>query len=216
MNNVIDQINNLHDDIITSVTRSIISEGELQSYEIVWKQLQDIAAKEIGKILRRKFPNSVITIPKTKSTYPDIKLTINNSNYAIDIKCHEIQLNPWYDMARLDTYIESRYNKFEEEWELLIQYDSETKQFIKAYFGLFRDFVGYDARCDGLKYRPYDGKIRPKTWYEIENNITYWDTEERFLEGLRNSQINRWKTNIESHLIPLLTDDEMQEFKSLF
>jgi hypothetical protein len=54
-----------------------------------------------------------------------------------------MQKNPWFDMARLDTIIVERINKYDEEWELVIKYDSETKKFLKAYFNLFRDVVWY-------------------------------------------------------------------------
>jgi hypothetical protein len=79
MDNVSQKVNELHDELISSVTSKINSKiSELHSYQIVWKQLQDVAVEEIQSILEREFPDSKITIPKSKSTYPDLKLTKNH------------------------------------------------------------------------------------------------------------------------------------------
>ncbi|MCF7883346.1 MAG: hypothetical protein K9M95_04380 [Candidatus Cloacimonetes bacterium] len=216
MNDVITKINGLKETFITKVTEKIVAEGKLQSYEIVWKQIQDIAAKVIKDILIQEFPSCEIIIPKSKSTYPDIKMILDRKVFAIDIKCAELQKDPWYDMARLDTIFEKRIDVYEEEWEFLIKYDSETAEFKQAYFGLFREFVGYREDSGGVKYRPYDGKLRPKTWSEFDNNVIYWDTEEKYHEGIKKSQIHRWKENIKKHLAPILNDEEKEDFKSLF
>lgn len=212
MPSIVETINTLSETIIEEVTEKILEQTELDSYEIVWKQLQDIAAEQLRIILEREIPDISIVIPKSKSTYPDIKIIRGNDKYAIDIKCSEIQKNPWYDMARLDTINEKRHSLYLEEWELLIQYDSETKKFLKCYFGLFREFVGYNKLCEGIKFRPYDGKVRPKTWDEFENGTVYWKSHEDFLRGVRNSQIQRWKNNIANHLVPILSEEEKEEF----
>ncbi len=132
------------------------------------------------------------------------------------MKCSEIQKNPWYDMARLDTIVEARLKKYEEEWEFLIQYDSESNKFLKCYFGLFREFVGYNSKSEGVKFRPYDGKVRPKTWDEFEKQTIYWNTLEEFIIGISNSQIYRWKSNISQHLVPILNEAQKQEFIDIF
>lgn len=124
--------------------------------------------------------------------------------------------NPWFDMARLDTVEKKRINPYDEEWELVIKYDSETKKFLKAYFNLFREIVGKRNDCNGVKYRPYDGKLRPKSWADFENNKIYWQTKENFLKGIRNSKIHRWREYIRKILIPILTNNEKKEFKRLF
>lgn len=216
MDNVIDKINGLKTQILDTVTTSLHEVAELDSYEIAWKQMQDIAAKEIENIIKQNIPNCKIIIPKSKSTYPDVKIIVSDKQYAIDIKCAEKQKDPWFDMARMDTFIESRYNIYDEEWELLLQYDSQTKKFIKAYFGLFHEFVGKHSRVNGIKFRPYDGKIRPKTWSDFDDNVIYWQTKDDFLTGLKTSQIARWKSNISKYLIPLLSDEERNQFSDLF
>jgi hypothetical protein len=216
----ISKINELGPTFVKNVTKAIndkIKEtGNLDHYEIVWRQIQIIAADEIKSILEDNFSGCKITIPKSKSTYPDIKLEYQGEIFAIDIKVNEMQKNPWFDMARLDTIISERLEKYDEEWELVIKYDSETKKFIKAYFNLFRDVVGIRKECEGVKYRPYDGKLRPKDWAVFESNETYWPSKDKFLEGIKNSQKHRWKILIKDTLIPILQEEDKEEFKKLF
>jgi hypothetical protein len=217
---VINKINMLGPTIVKNVTTAINKEiedvGDLDHYDIVWKQLQTIAIKQIKLILQNNFAGCKIPTLKSKSTYPDIKMEYQGGVFAIDMKSNECQKNPWFDMTRLDTIMIERRESFDEEWELVIKYDSQTKRFLKAYFNLFREVVGIREECNGVKYRPYDGKIRPKSWDDFENNNIYWANKKDFLRGIRNSIIHRWKENIANILILLLTDDEKAAFKKLF
>ncbi|MBD3351143.1 MAG: hypothetical protein GF364_06630 [Candidatus Lokiarchaeota archaeon] len=215
MNNTILKINSLKSKFEEKITCAF-SKIELDNYQIAWKNTQDITTKEVKRILENEFDSIDITIPKSKSTYPDIKIENEDGIFAIDIKSNESQKNPWFDMARLDTIFQERINKYDEEWEIVIKYDSETKKFLDVYFLLFREVVGIRDECNGVKYRPYDGKIRPKSWKDFDNNVIYWKTKEEFLIGIKNSLKHRWKKNIEEHLIPKLNIDEKIEFRKLF
>ena len=183
--------------IIKKVTEAIKREigkgGTLNDYKIVWNQLQDIASSQIGKILLKNFPKCKITITKSKSTYPDIKMEYNGFIIAIDIKTSESAKDPWYDIARLDTIIKSRIDKYDEEYELVVKYDSKTKKFIKMFFETLRDTVGLNPKSEGVKFRPYDGKLRPKTWAEFDSKKTYWKTKTKFLYGIEKSRKYRWR-----------------------
>lgn len=183
---------------------------------IAWKKMQDVAAQEIVQILSEYLTGSEISCPISKSTYPDIKISNSDGLFAIDIKVNEDSKNPWFDMARLDTIVNERLEKYQEEWEFVIRFDSTTGKFLKAYFNLFREVVGIRNECMGLKYRPYDGKIRPKTWWDFDNDIVYWKTKEEFLKGLELSLKHRWKENLKEHLIPKLSEQEKKEFRELF
>lgn len=189
-----------------------------EDYITAWKALQDEAAEVVVDILKPLLPNCEFYIPKGKSTYPDIKITAPNGDlYAIDVKCNEASKDPWFDMARLDTIYKERINKYVYEWELIIKYDSEDNgKFLKAYFLKFREVVGMRPDCKGIKYRPYDGKVRPKTWSDFDNEIVYWKTDDDFHKGIDISLIYRWKENIKSTLVPKLTDEQKKEFKALF
>ena len=101
----ISTINGLNSEIIQKVSTELDKlKGKIDDYEIAWKQLQDISAKAVIEILVKKLPNNYsISSPKSKSTYPDIKIEGSEGNYAIDIKGNESSKNPWFDMARIDT-----------------------------------------------------------------------------------------------------------------
>lgn len=203
---------------IKSVTAAINKEvkgGDLDDYLIVWKQLQNIAAPVIKDILETNFPDAIVSIAQSKSTYPDVKLEIDSFKIAIDIKSNESSKEPWFDIARLDTIINSRLKKFDEEYELVVKYDSKSKKLIKIFFDTLRATVGLKKECYGVKYRPYDGKLRPKTWGEFENNIIHWNTKEEFLQGIENSRKFRWKTLVKEY-VNSLTSKEKTEFKRIF
>ncbi len=210
-------INELKPRIIEDVSPKLakIKEGT-KDVAIAWKKMQDVAAKEIISLISVQLPDSIITSPTSKSTYPDIKIVNTEGQFAIDIKVNEDSKQPWFDMARLDTMLADRLDKYIEEWEFVIRFDSSNGQFIKAYFNLFREVVGIRDECDGVKYRPYDGKVRPKSWADFDNEVVYWDNKEKFLTGINNSIKHRWKMNIKKHLVPKLSSDEKKEFKKLF
>ena len=186
-----EKILSLRTEIINSVTRAIkaeVGEGDLDCYLIVWNQLQNIASPVIEKILKRAFHGAKISLAKSKSTYPDIKMEWRDFKIAIDIKSNESSKEPWYDIARLDTIIKSRLEKYDEEYELVVKYDSKTKKLLKMFFEILRDTVGIRKDCEGVKYRPYDGKLRPKNWGDFNERKTYWPTKEIFLLGIERSK----------------------------
>lgn len=202
-------------DNVTEAINNEIGDGDLDDYSIVWNQLQKIASPEIKRILEKNLERAKIIIAKSKSTYPDVRMEWSGFKIAIDIKSNESSKDPWYDIARLDTIIETRINKFDEEYELVVKYDSETKKLIKMFFELLRDTVGIRGECKGVKYRPYDGKLRPKTWKDFDEGITYWETKEQFLQGIENSKKYRWKELAKVHS-KTLTKNEKKEFREIF
>ncbi len=143
MPTTIDKINALHETIEKAITLEMQKlYGEIDDYEIAWRQLQKVATKVIVVLIQKALPDAIITVPASKSTYPDIKIETKEGLFAIDIKANEAQKNPWFDMARLDTIFKERILKYKEEWELVIKYDRQTKVFLEAYFLLFREAVG--------------------------------------------------------------------------
>ena len=117
--------------------------------------------------------------------------------------------------ARLDTILAKRIYKFDEEYDIIIKYDKKSKKVINVYFELLRDTVG-KTKDGGIKYRPYDGKLRPKNWKDFENEVTYWNNKEEFIKEIKRTQIQRWKRYIITIMRPVLTDNEKVEFKKLF
>lgn len=210
-------INGLKAEIVKVVSEKLSAEANSShDVAIAWKKKQDDAVEAIKDLLAKHLPDSKITSPKAKSTYPDIKIVNAEGAFAIDIKVNEDSKNPWFDMARLDTMLESRIDKYIEEWELVIKFSNTDGKFIKAFFNLFREVVGYNKYSGGIKYRPYDGKVRPKTWADFDSDKIYWNTKEEFLVGIEKSIKYRWKSNISKHLVAKLSEAEKEEFKKLF
>ena len=209
------KILSLKPQLIKRIREAIEKEGKLNNYLIVWDQLQKIASLVIVKILKEAFPEAEFTISKSKSTYPDVKMELEGFKVAIDIKSNESSKEPWYDIARLDTIIESRINKFNEEYDLVIKYDSETNKLLKIFFETMRETVGIREECRGVKYRPYDGKVRPKSWADFDNGVVYWKTKDAFLKGIEISKKYRMKELIKEHW-KNLTEEERQEYRDSF
>jgi hypothetical protein len=213
-----EKIINAHKNELVEVVNSKLKKltSGTEDYITAWKKLQDVAVEEMIVVLQRILPDSVISSPTSKSTYPDIKISNEEGTFAIDIKANESSKDPWFDMARLDTMLEERISKYIEEWEMVLKYDSTNGKFVCCYFNLFREVVGIREECSGIKYRPYDGKVRPKSWADFTSNKIYWDTKEKFLEGIERSLKHRWKENIKAHLVPKLSEEEKEDFKKLF
>ena len=206
----------LGSEIIKDVTEAINNEvkksGSLEHYKVVWNQLENLASPQIQKILEKHFPKCKITIGKSKSAYPDIKMEFEGFIFAFDIKSNESSKDPWYDIARLDTIEESRLKKFDEEYDLVVKYDSETRKLLDMYFETLRDTVGIREECQGIKYRPYDGKVRPKSWKDFAEGKTYWSTKEKFIDGIKKSKKYRFLELTKTHLKGL-TKEEKEEFR---
>lgn len=208
----------LGSEIIGAVKKSIlekVGEGDLNDYKVVWKQLQDIAGDAIKAILEKNFEGATITIPESKSAYPDVKMEYQGHKIAFDVKSNESSKDPWYDIARLDTIELKRLAKFNEEYDLVVKYDSKTKKLLEIYFEPLRCTVGYNGKCKGVKFRPYDGKLRPKSWADFENKKVYWKTKEAFAKAVKNSKMFRRK-NLIKQWIKDMTAIETNQLKGLF
>lgn len=205
-------------DIINSVKTNILrvqNEQGLDDYKIGWKLLQETAIPAIKQILSNKLPGVTFEVSESKSTYPDLKMIYKDYTIAIDIKSNEEEKDPWYDIARLDTIEEKRLKVFDEEYDLVVKYSSENKSLKDVYFEYMRHTVGKSPN-GGVKYRPYDGKLRPKTWEEFDKGTIYWEKKEDFKKGILVSQKNRWHDLIKDCLIPVLNNNEKEKFRKLF
>ena len=75
--------------------------------------------------------------------------------------------------------------------------------------------VGFNKKCKGVKFRPYDGKLRPKSWEEFDKGIIYWKTKADFLKGIETSKKYRWLLLTKEHS-KQLSDEEKKEFRDLY
>jgi len=165
-------------------------------YKTIWSHFQKTSVKRLTDMIEKKFPGAVIYVTKTKSGFPDIKITYQNKVYAIDIKSGASNMDPWYDIARLDTIFKERLEKYDEEYDIVIKYDQSNGMVENIYFEPMYQTVGKDSNSGGVKFRPYDGKLRPKSWEMFEKSEAYWVSKEEFIEGVKKSMYYRMKVFI--------------------
>ena len=66
MMDIIQKINNLEKQIVDAVSKELNKlYGEIDNYQIAWKQLQDISTKAIIHVLKAEIPDANITLPKS-------------------------------------------------------------------------------------------------------------------------------------------------------
>lgn len=197
-----------------SVFKSFQGVESKGNYKIIWDHFQRTAIKKIVSIIKEEFPNAVVKVTKSKSTYPDIKIIYGRDVFAIDIKSNESGREPWYDIARLDTIFEKRLDKYAEEYDIVIKYDRDTGKVENVFFEPMYRTVGIYSDSGGVKYRPYDGKLRPKSWEMFEAGTAYWDSKERFIWAVRRSLNYRRRKFIEEWWKELPKEDK-EELKKL-
>lgn len=181
----------IFDSIIPELKRTILkSFQEYDSkggYKIVWEEFEDIINIPLNKLVLKAFPAPIDIIKtKTKSRFPDWTIIWRNKIYAIDVKSGENVMDPWYDMGRLDTFEKRHLAKYEDEYYITIKWKKEKDKVkvLDTFIEPFYKSCGYDTNTKGIKFRPYDGKLRPKSWKDFETNKSYWNTKEQFLKGL--------------------------------
>jgi hypothetical protein len=206
---MIDYIEKNKQSIIDFINNGLISKGQNNSeYITVWKEYEEQGCELFLQYLKDKI-DFKFQKAESKSVYPEIIIFYENKKYAFDFKVSVDSANPQYDIARIDTF-EDRLIKYDEQFEIVIKYNT-THGVVNVYIEKIKDVIGYNKKSKGVKYRPYDGKIRPKTWDDFKNNKTYFKTYEDLLIGIKNSKINRnkilfetWKKEFSSDEIKLI------------
>ena len=179
-----------------------------QNYEVVWKQYQTQVCECFIKLLKTNgFTNIVSTIKK--STYPEFTVIHDGGLYAFDVKVSIDTENPMYDIARLDTFVD-RINKYKQEYEVIVKYNVNSGV-NNVYFEDICSVIGINKNQKGVvKFRPYDGKIRPKTWKDFDNQKKYFNNKKELIEGIRKAQILRNK-NLFEKWKKEFSSDELKE-----
>jgi hypothetical protein len=161
-------------------------------FRSVWEDFEDV----INPVLITFLTSAPLSIPtrqiieaSSKSVYPDLKVENENKLYAIDVKSGEDGRNPWYDIGRLDTYEETHLDKYAAEYCITVRWVGRpVARVVDVYIEPTYRSVGYRPAANGVLYRPYDGKLRPKSWIEFETGVSHWRDMNHFREGLANSR----------------------------
>jgi hypothetical protein len=166
------------------------------NYKVVWDEfeaiIEPLLVEHLVSVVPGLKPNQVQKA-SSKSVYPDFKVDYRDRLYAIDIKSGESTKDPWYDMGRLDTYKKDHLDKYAAEYCITIKWsgDSGSVRVVDVYVEPTHASVGFNPRSDGIKYRPYDGKLRPKSWTDFDEGKVYWPNIEAFRVGLEKSMMYR-------------------------
>jgi len=187
-------------DLKRKILDAFNSQATKAGFRSVWEHFEDVINPVLIDFFTRpplSVPRSDITVAKSKSVYPDLKIRYRGKNYSVDVKSGEDHINPWYDMGRLDTYEESRLQKYAEEYCITVRWRNRAApEVIDVYIEPAYKSVGYRAESDGVLYRPYDGKLRPKPWLDFESGTSHWHDLEHFKRGLENSRDYRRRSFI--------------------
>lgn len=210
-------LNDSKAEIIKSISQALTSvKKEKFDYKSSGLIFEVTAQDALIGLLSKIFPKGNIRKAKGKNEYPDVSLETGDGKYAIDIKASAGDKDPEFDIARIDTMMNTRINVFKEEWEIVIKYEKKSGKLIDVFFMLQREIVGVHKLSGGIKYRLYDGKVRPKSWKDFDGNKIYWATKEDFIKGIKISFDYRWTALISNHLVPNINDEEKARYTKLF
>lgn len=195
--------------IITSLILNYLTEQTQnnENYEVVWKEYQTQVCEILIEYLKENGYSDILVTTK-KSTYPEFTVVEGKNKYAFDVKVSVDTQNPAYDIARLDTF-SKRLNVYKNEYEIIVKYSINSGA-IDVYFEPLHNVIGIHRNKQGIvKFRPYDGKVRPKTWEDFDNNINHFNNKLELMNGIRQAQIFRNKQLVESWKNEF-TNDEYQ------
>ena len=138
-------------------------------------------------------PETHVKRTKSKSAFPDLESQAFDKRIAVEVKSGD-QSHAWWDIARLDTVEEKRLAEFVKEYEIVIMYDQGSGSVVDVFVEEMWQTAG--RRGDEVLYRPYDGKIRPKSWGMFKKGESLWASEAEFREALVRTKLKRRLTMI--------------------
>ena len=209
----------LRDYIASNLQDRVMSKG-LNDYQIFGKQVEDLISDLIEEYLNDKKIKYVATRAKNKNSFPDLKLNINNLEYALEHKSGRSD-KAGNDLGTLRSY-KQKIKKFEDRiYCVFVKYSvcSNNNITIDAvYFDKMYKFVGNfpsSKRNDILCYREKDGNLRPKSWECFEKNIAYTKTLKEFENNIQETIKYRALQLVLKHMKDLTKDDRETVYKEL-
>lgn len=185
-------------------------------YKSGWLVFEAAVQETLINYLSKKIKNAKIYKAEGKNEYPDVTVETEDGKFAIDVKASTSEKDPEFDIARIDTIKKSRLDIFTDEWEIIIKYEKKSGRLVNVFFLLLREIAGIHKLSGGIKYRLYDGKVRPKSWKDFDNEKVYWHSKEEFLNGIKKAFDYRWTALISNHLVPNIGDEEKKKYVALF
>jgi hypothetical protein len=184
------QVESLRSNFIDQMKKkSTRTDIELNSYS---KFFEDVGIEIVEDILKS---NGYTIIPTPRNQYPEVKFTDGKSLYAIDIKTARACSDPQFDLCYLSLYEEMNYKAYDEEWVLIVKYDSNktiNTSLVDCYFEKLHNVAAlqktrqYAGRV--LSKGGHELKIRPLSWQKIHDRNFDITDKEKFLELIKYTQ----------------------------
>lgn len=202
------------EDFVFTNANKIINENKYD-YTTFGKEIEPI----LSFCLRKYFANfhniddSNFYDAPDKNYFPDLTLF---DNIAIEFKSAINTAQPENDMGTLNSW-GKKIKKFGDNiYYVFVKYsiNGNLAQIENIYFDKVYNFIGINS--DGLlRYREKDGNLRPKSWNDFENDISYCNSLEGFIEGLEHSRSYRAYRLVEKHLKDV-TDQDFTKLKNKY
>jgi hypothetical protein len=206
---------------------SRITEKKFSNYENFGKEFEPEISSAIKIFLEdRKIMFEVKEAPN-KNYFPDLILTIDDIDYAIDYKCGLYKkfglpsLEPANDLGTITSYpkkieqfknniicIFIKYSIQKIDNTNVVTLDSIYIDHLYKFVG--RRLVGHKQMT---KYREKDGNLRPKKWKDFDDNISYFDSLEEFQNALSSAE-NYRNQQLFFKILPKLSKIDLIESKS--
>ncbi|ELB2056874.1 hypothetical protein QNZ53_002082 [Vibrio parahaemolyticus] len=196
-----------------------VNQQSLSDYEIFGKQVEGLVCNLVSNYFEESEFSATFSRAKNKNEFPDLKVTVNSVNYALEIKAGESSTGPGNDMGTLRAYPKKLEDYNDNIYCIFIKYSKPTGTGLivvnDVYFEKIYKFIG---RMSGnpllLKYRKKDGNLRPKCWNDFESSTNYFSTKSEFETAIVHTNSYRSESIIIEHL-ERLSDSALNKVKRI-
>lgn len=211
----------LREYILKNLQRKVTEKG-LYDYQTFGKEVETEISDLIEDFLNLKQTKYNVERAKDKNDFPDLKITIDDEEYAFEYKAGESSKGPSNDMGTLKAYSE-KIEKFEDRiFCIFIKYSKDTKkrQIIieNVFIAKIYEFIGIlssSSRDDILKYRKKDGNLRPKVWKDFDQDKVYINNLNDFKIGINETISYRANELVLEHIDDLKYEDAKKIYNKL-
>ncbi|NLG05681.1 MAG: hypothetical protein GX567_17930 [Clostridia bacterium] len=172
-----------------------IIDGGYSNYEIFGKEAESPISSTIEEFLSTNGYIYTAKKAKDKNEFPDLEIVINGTKYALEHKagiCNnkgEVKRSPANDMGTINAY-PTKIGKYSDNiYCTFVKYsvlDNDTINIEDVYFDKIYTFIGRGTGFDmQLQYREKDGNLRPKSWQDMADDVTYFATLPNFESALK-------------------------------
>lgn len=199
--------------------QTLVTKKGLKNYQTFGKDVEDLISDLVKEYLNNKQIKYKATLAKNKNDFPDLKLFINNLNYAFEYKAGRSD-KVANDLGTLDSY-QKKITEFGDRiYCIFIKYSIDKNNIIidNVYFDKIYRFMGNfpsSNRTDILNYRKKDGNLRPKSWDCFDNDTIYTNTFEEFKTNIQKTIEYRSLKLVEQHLENIKKEDKEDIYKKL-